>query len=196
MSRRPKPSKFKISPVPQPPNIQSSPFDFSALHIPNPDSSPFYDALERALGAEFASLSEAAWNNFLTFGLPPNAIQRFGQLINTESLIEFCRMGTTMVQAKQTVLLPAEFKLIINTLNDRFKTANVWRMNLLINHYRVKNAADQKVIYLARTQQEAESEATNFQSFGIFCDVVCPSGDGHKGPTQARDLTMSSLLKQ
>ena len=105
-------------------------------------------------------------------------------------------MGTTMVQAKQTAILPAEYKLIVNTFNDRFKTANLWRTNLLINHYRVKNAADQKVIYLARTQQEAETEATNFQSFGIFCDVVCPSGDDRKGPTSARDLTMSSLLKQ
>lgn len=188
MSRRPS--------RPNPPNIPSSPFDLNTLQLPGPDSSPFYNALEHALGVEFASLSEAAWNNFLTFGLPPNAIQRFGQLINTESLIEFCRMGTTMVQAKQTALLPAEYKLIINTFNDRFKTANLWRTNLLINHYRVKNAADQKVIYLARTQQEAETEATNFQSFGIFCDVVCPSGDGHKGPTQARDLTMSSVLKQ
>lgn len=188
MSRRPS--------RPNPPNIPSSPFDLNTLQLPDPDSSPFYNALEHALGVEFASLSEAAWNNFLTFGLPPNAIQRFGQLINTESLIEFCRMGTTMVQAKQNTLLPTEYKLIVNTLNDRFKTANTWRMNLLINHYRVKNASDQKVIYLARTQQEAESEATNFQSFGIFCDVVCPSGDGHKGPTQARDLTMSSVLKQ
>lgn len=191
MSRRPPNSSRPPAPPAQ------NPFDLASLQLPTPDDSPFHHAVQKALGTEFAQLFEGAWNNFLTFGLPPNAIERFGQLLNTESLIEFCRFGTTAVQAKQATLQPAEYKLIINTFNDRFKTANTWRMNLLLNHYRVKNAADQKVIYLARTQQEAESEATNFQSFGIFCDVVCPTGDGHtKGPSQARDVTMSSLLKQ
>ena len=78
-------------------------------------------------------------------------------------------------------------QLLFQTVLNRFRAASNWQLNLMANCFRLRDKTTQKIIYLARTQAEAEHEIEVMENLGIYCELVETGAKSQFWPTKALD---------